>query len=310
MLENVRDIPYFLRFLGKMAKGQEFGFSFNVADRCSIGCDCYWRAQPRVNEMENDDVVIFFHEMRQRGYLISVLVGGEPYVRPHLLERLAPIMPATWVVTSGTTPLIRLPRTTHFISVDGKDEKTHDTVRKSKGLFRRIVKNLEHARVSNDFPAFIHTVLNAVNYSEIDDILHFWRDNGLADGVIFSTLTPIDGAKPIDQNLRLNDQQLEQIVDKLLNSKKEFGDFVINTDGMIKLYLPEVMARQTPESCGTARFVPSFDAAGQRMRQCILSDLADCTHCGCVVSAIFKTIMNFPPSLASIKQLSRLRTRT
>lgn len=294
----------------RMWTNQEFGFSFNVADRCPIGCQCYWRAQERVKEIIDDDVVAFFHEMRERGCLISVLVGGEPYVRPRLLERLAPIMPATWIVTSGTTPLIRLPRTTHFISVDGEDEKTHDAVRRSPGLFRRIVKNLQRARATNDFPAYIHSVLNAMNFRQIEGMLRFWKDNALADGIIFSTMTPINGLKPIDHNLRLSDDQLEWIVAELHEQKKGFGDFLVNTEGMIELYRPAMMGLQNPQTCGTARYVPSFDAAGQRIAQCILSDRADCSHCGCVVSAIFKTLMHFPPSVTAVRTLSRLRART
>lgn len=310
MLTRFRDLPNLLRFLHKLASGQEFGFSFNVADRCPIGCQCYWRAQARVQEMTDDDVVAFFHKMFRRGYLISVLVGGEPYVRPRLLERLAPIMPTTWVVTSGTTPLIRLPRTTHFVSVDGKDAATHDAVRKSPGLFHRIIKNLTAARATNDFPVFIHAVLNARNHHEIGDILAFWQKNRLADGVIFSTLTPINSSVPIDLDLRLSDSQLYWTVEELYRQKKRFGDFLVNTPEMIDLYRPEVMTNQRPETCGTARYVPSFDASGKRMAKCILSDLADCRRCGCVVSAIFKTVMHFPPSLESLRGLSRLRTRT
>ena len=102
MLTGFRDLPNLFRFLYKLKRRQEFGFSFNVADRCPIGCQCYWRAQQRVTEMTDDEAVAFFHEMRHRGFLISVLVGGEPYVRPELLRRLAPIMPATLNLKSGS----------------------------------------------------------------------------------------------------------------------------------------------------------------------------------------------------------------
>lgn len=309
-MKTINDLINFPKMFLRMLANQEFGFSFNVADRCPIGCQCYWRAQERVKEMTDDDVVAFFHEMRRRGYLISVLVGGEPYVRPRLLERLAPIMPATWIVTSGTTPLIRLPRTTQFVSVDGENQKTHDAIRRSPGLFRRIVKNLERARAINDFPAYIHSVLNAANFQEIAGILNFWKSNRLADGVIFSTMTPINGLKPIDRDLRLSDAQLEWIVVELHEQKKKFGDFLVNTEEMIELYRPATMVLQNPQTCGTARYVPSFDAAGQRMAQCILSDKADCSRCGCVISAIFKTVMRFPPSVTTVRTLSRMRTRT
>jgi len=66
-------------------------------------------------------------------------------------------------VTSGTTPLRWFPRTTHMISIDGKDAATHNTVRQSAGLFERIETHLSRARAQwrGEFPAFAHCVLNA-----------------------------------------------------------------------------------------------------------------------------------------------------
>ncbi len=110
---SLQDVGNFSKLLWKIGRGQEFGFSFNVADRCPIGCDCYWRAQARVNELSDDEVVEFFYQMKKRGYLLVTLVGGEPYVRPELLEKITPIIPANWLVTSGTTPLRMFPKTTH-----------------------------------------------------------------------------------------------------------------------------------------------------------------------------------------------------
>ncbi len=68
-----------------------------------------------------------------------------------------------------------------------------------------------------------------------------------------------------------------RIVEKLLRCKNEFGDFLVNTNAMIQVLHPDVTVHQTPATCGVARFVPSFDAAGVRMKQCILSEKADCT---------------------------------
>src|SRR3989344_2163469 len=193
-VSDLADVPNLLKLLYRGVSGKGVGFSFNVSDRCPIGCDCYWRARARVTEMADEDAVEFFHEMKGHGFLLATLVGGEPYVRPNLLEKLTPIMPANWLVTSGTTPLRHFPKTTHFISIDGGDAGTHNAVRRSRGLFERIVRNLGRSRAEGGFPAFAHSVLNAQNYHQIEDILRFWSENGLLDGVTFSTLTPIHGS--------------------------------------------------------------------------------------------------------------------
>jgi hypothetical protein len=219
----------------KSARGQAWSFSFNVTDRCPIGCKCYWRAQARVKEMDDDAVVEFFHGMRGRGFTHATLIGGEPYVNPGLLERITPIMPANWIVTSGTTPLRWFPRTTHMISIDGQDAETHNRVRESAGLFERIEKHLAKAKNewAGAFPAFAHCVLNALNFRQIDGILHYWSENRLLDGVVFST--------------------------------------------------------------GTAKLTQSFNAAGERIGQCVLSERADCSQCGCVITAIYSLYLRLPP---------------
>lgn len=285
-----KNIPLMLSSFNRARKDLPLGFSFNLADRCPIGCDCYWRAQARVQELNDKEVVNFFCFKRDEGYNHVTIVGGEPYVRPKLLAKVAPIMRASWVVTSGTTPLLHFPKTTHFISVDGADSQTHNSVRKSPGLYERILHNLSIARRDGKFPAYIHTVLNAKNYHQIQKILSVWRKNGLVDGVIFSTMTPIKDSG--DESLRLSHGQRVWIVENLLRVKREFGNFLCMTPVMIETLHPEQTRLRTPDNCGVAQYVPSYDASGTRMKQCILSDKADCSGCGCVVTALADTFVS------------------
>src|SRR5688572_6237388 len=304
----LRLLPIVVRTALKTARGQPWSFSFNVTDRCPIGCDCYWRAQARVKEMPDDEVVEFFHRMRQRGFVHATLIGGEPYVNPGLLERITPIMPANWIVTSGTTPLRWFPKATHMISIDGKDAETHNKVRQSAGLFERIEKHLAKARREwpGQFPAFAHCVLNALNFRQIGDILGHWSTNRLLDGVVFSTATPIRGAK--DDHLRLTDPSREWIVEELQRQKRRFGDFLGNTESMIQELHPFRTRRQSPGTCGTATLTQSFNTAGERIGQCVLSDKADCSQCGCVITAIYTSLFTESHDPATFRLMLRLTT--
>jgi MoaA/NifB/PqqE/SkfB family radical SAM enzyme len=263
-------------------RGLPYCFSFNIADRCPIGCDCYWRAQARVPELSDDAVIGFFEKKRSEGYLFASIVGGEPYVRPELLTKVAGIIPLNWVITSGTTPLRRLRNTTHVVSVDGANAASHDGVRKSKGLYDRILKNLGRARADGDFPAIIHTTLNAFNYKEIAEILALWADSRLADGILVSTITPIKGAG--DEALILSREQRIWVVEELLRLKREYSEFLFMTEPMIRRLHPLHTERLDPQVCNTAKWIESYDAAGNRVSQCILSEKADCTRCGCVIT--------------------------
>jgi MoaA/NifB/PqqE/SkfB family radical SAM enzyme len=292
----------------KSIKGRAWSLSFNVTDRCPIGCSCYWRAQTRVREMDDDAIVAFFNQMRRRGFVHAALIGGEPYVNPELLERITPIMPTNWIVTSGTTPLRWFPRTTHLISIDGKDAATHNGVRQSPGLFERIERHLAKARNewAEEFPAFAHCVLNALNFRQIGDILDYWSKNQLLDGVLFSTSTPIRGAN--DDHLRLKEESREWIVEELLRQKNRCGDFLCNTESMIHELHPLRTRMQTPVTCGTAKLTQSFNTAGERIRQCVLSERADCSECGCVITAMYTSLLTQSHDPATFRLIVRLTT--
>jgi MoaA/NifB/PqqE/SkfB family radical SAM enzyme len=282
--------PHLLKLVNCVRNGSQVGFSFNLSDRCPLKCaHCYWLLEKRIKELSDDQVVDFFRAQKEQGMLLATIVGGEPYVRGDLLEKVAGILPATWVVTSGAIPLRHLPGTTHFISIDG-DPETHDRIRGLPGLHGRIIKHLARARESTNFPAAIHTVLNHQNYQQIDSLMERWRSSGLVDGIVFSTMTPIRGSI-ID--LSLNRTQYKEIRDRLRMAKERFGKFLLMSDPMISQINPELMASQSPSTCPTAMRVASFDALGRRIPQCILGENADCSRCGCVITSMFEPFLKF-----------------
>lgn len=304
-----RGSPHLFSLLLNLARGREVGFSFNLTDRCPVGCQCYWRAMERVEEIgktDHEKVLDFFRARKADRMLLATIVGGEPYVNPQLLKKVVEIMPANWVVTSGTTPLMHLPKTTHFISIDGKDAATHDTVRGMPGLYERILKHLAHARNSGKFPAFIHTVLNRLNFRQIGEMIKVWSQNGLADGIVFSTMTPIVGGS--DEKIRLTRENRVEIVDELLRQRAQYPDFVFMTPNMIRCLHPSLTEKQNPTTCGTARMVASYDASGQRIPRCILSDKAICSQCGCIITAIFANVWKFPPEFQALRILAKMYT--
>jgi MoaA/NifB/PqqE/SkfB family radical SAM enzyme len=264
--------------------GLPYAFSFNISDRCPVGCDCYWRAQARVAELSDQEVIAFFERKRSEGYVHANIVGGEPYVRPELLAKVAGIIPFNWVITSGTTPLRRLQNTTHIVSIDGATAETHDRVRQMKGLYQRIIRNVGQARSGGDFPSFIHTTLNAMNYLEVSRIVETWAANGLADGILVSIVTPIRGAA--NETLSLSGDQRIWVVDELLKLRRSYPEFLCMSESMIRRLHPDHTERLHPGVCDVAKLIESYDASGRPIPQCILSEKADCSQCGCVISTM------------------------
>ncbi len=287
LLKTIKKAPDLLLGVSNLINDRPIGFSFNVSDRCPVGCQCYWRAQERVPELSDEDVIRFFEEKKRQGYIHTTLVGGEPYVRRNLLPRLTEILPLTWIVTSGTTPLLDL-KATHFISIDGPNAEIHDKVRRMSGLYVRILKHLADLRTKSTSKVYIHCVLNALNKDFIWEIVYTWAQNNLVDGIVFSTMTPIKDAN--DESLRLFHGDREKIVEDLLTIKASYTDFICMTDSMVHGLHPDCTVHRTPETCGTARFAKSFYADGKPIPQCILSDKADCSECGCVVTSFLDNV--------------------
>lgn len=256
-------------------------FSFNVSEHCPNNCRCYWRAQPTVKEMPEEKVIEFFKQKRKEGFIQVTLIGGEPYCRPALLEKICGIIPFAWIVTSGTVPLRKLKYTLHLISIDGLKE-THDKIRRSEGLHDRIEKNIKEANKKGIGPIYLHTTLNHVNYKEIGEMLKYWHESGMIKGIMISTMTPIKDAG--DDGLRLSREERIWIVEELHRLKPTYKNFLAMTDAMIDRLHPDHTKNLTPENCSFVQGIESYNGAGQRILPCVLSEKADCTQCGCVVT--------------------------
>lgn len=288
----------------RLALGQPVFMSLNMSERCPNNCHCYWRAQKKVVEMSDEEVILFIKNRKKEGFVHGTWVGGEPYVRADLLEKVTSILPVNWVVTSGTIPLRPL-NAAHFISIDGADAKTHDTLRGRPGLYDWVMSNLQEARKKGISRLYIHTVLNAVNCGQLEEIYRFWSQSDLVSGMFFSTHTPIEGAD--DARLRLSREQHKKIVENLLKILKEDqGKFLKMTKGMINRFDPDFTKKLTPQNCGAAKYVASFNGSGERISQCILSEKANCSECGCVVMAMVSAVNKlFPPELDTFRLLTR-----
>lgn len=307
LITAVRGIPLAARFYQRIRNNQKVGASINITGRCPIGCSCYWREQRARDydipvtdiralnlagkkvEMSDDKLLSLLHRLREQGYLLVKLVGGEPYVRRDLLPRLTGILPWTWLATSGTTPLVRLTRTTQFISIDGADSKTHDEVRQSPGLFERIIKNLRTAKEEAIPHLHIHMVLNLLNYSQAERVIeNFCLRERLVGSVTFSLHTSTSGEE--GKHLQLPQEQWQYSVNTLRQIQRQYPKLVSMSPAMIDRLEWNHVTQQTPATCPTATFVDSIAEDGSLIPQCIFGPNANCSQCGCVITGLLGSL--------------------
>lgn len=117
-------------------------------------------------------------------------------------------------------------------------------------------------------------------------------------------MTSISDAR--DEMLRLTDGQRHFIACELLERKKEFGDFLCLSKSTISMFEPEHIKSQTPATCPTSRFVPSFYADGSLMQQCIFSHLGHCNTCGCVVTPLLANLVKLHPDVETARVVMKM----
>lgn len=155
---------------------------------------------------------------------VTTLVGGEPTLRPEIIEVFCKEMPRrVCVVTNGTFPLKRFSGLYfYWVSVDGT-EKVHDSVR-GEGSYAKTRKNMLDYTAGPDRdgrPAWtdiwISMTINSLNYMAVEELVEEWR--GKVNKIGFQFHTPFVKGDP----LRLPFWAVRNgVVDRIIEMKRKY----------------------------------------------------------------------------------------
>lgn len=220
--------------------------SFELTHNCNARCHHCHRGE-RVAETHASPQKLL-EVCRQLRPLVAIMSGGEPLLRPDLLEIVrtlkagcAPLR--VFLNTNGA--LLTLPRFAALVdagvdevlvSLDYPDER-HDTFRAIPGLFRRIRALLAGLDPRERRRVVLTTVLQAENFREALPIARLALDWGV--NVNFSAYTSL---RTNDQGLMIAGEDvpaLREVVEQLIAFKKEHGN-VLTSDwvlrGMVRFF--------------------------------------------------------------------------
>ena len=118
--------------------------------QCNLSCQhCYSDSSPRRNErIELDDIISLMESVREYGYNVLSVSGGEPFLYKELcplLKKAKQFGMLTQLVTNGTLTdsIIAIDSFPYIdliaISIDG-DEAMHDMIRNKKGVYNKAIK--------------------------------------------------------------------------------------------------------------------------------------------------------------------------
>src|SRR5581483_3432823 len=242
----VREMPFYVYTFKKMlayrlfhAKQPTYG-SVDVNNICNLHCThCYWWLNRKEEQdMSVDDWRKIIGTTFRKHHLINTtLVGGEPTLRPDIIQLFCDEMPRrVCVVTNATFPLKRYDGLYfYWVSIDGT-EKVHDSIR-GEGTYAKTKKNILDYAAGPDRhgkPAWkdiwLSMTINSLNYMTVEDLVEEWQDK--VNKIGFQFHTPFAKGDPLW--LPYGDKRSE-VVDKIIELKKRYPAFVINTSKQISL---------------------------------------------------------------------------
>lgn len=279
-LYNLARLGFFLFGIPK----QSFG-SVDVTNQCNLRCDhCYFFEQDHSSNWSLEQWRTHFEKLKGEGFHFfqCTWVGGEPLLRPDIIELGRRYFKYNTVTTNGSLPLPEWKDVSWYISVDGNKEH-HEKMRNAPGLYETIKRTIEQ---SNGLKITIAYCITSENCLELSESLEEWSANPKVRNIVFSFFTPVRG---LDDSLWLGWEEKDRIVDFLIGKKKVYGDFIVNTPRALKL-MKSAMARAVTDNCPFAEKSFAYGPAGKLKEPCMLGPKADCDRCGCVVPFYLKSL--------------------
>jgi len=165
-----------------------------------------------------------------------------------------------------------------WVSLDGLGA-FHDDIR-GKGVFERVIKNIEDARHPN---LSVNMVINSRNYQSVEETIDFATSNPYIRSISLNFHNPYLGSEDLELDFKTRYKVIELII-----RKKKKGAPIMNSVSGLKL----MQKGKFKKYCWITNFILSD---GRRLPQCPGKDAGICERCGLSMSGEMNSIYNFKP---------------
>ena len=262
--------------------------SADIINVCNLHCEhCYWW----LNRKENEDLTleqwkkIIDEKFKKQHVFIITLVGGEPMLRPDVVELFVKEFPKRiCVVTNGTFPIPSLKDIYfYWISIDGT-EKIHNEIR-GQDTWAKTRKNVIDYVENNGEKAWkdiwITMTINSRNYMTVRNVIEDWKD--YSNKIGFQFHTPFMKGDPLWLPFG---EKRTKLVDEIIEMKQEYGDYIINPNSQLELMKKSWGGKDiVPVDCPTWAIL-SVDHMGREKTPCCIGSAEKnslkprCEECG------------------------------
>ena len=182
------------------------------------------------------------------------------------------------ITTNALLPFAGSEADSIWVSLDGLGEY-HDDIR-GKGVFKRLVKNIEeanHPRVS------VNMVINSRNYPSVEETIEFAKSNPNIRSISLNFHNPYPGT----EDLFLDWETRGKVIDLIIEKKKS-GYPIMNSVSGLKLMKHSKFKKE----CWVTNFIL---ADGRRLLECAGKTAGICEMCGLSMSGEMRSVFNLKP---------------
>ena len=204
--------------------------SWNTTNACNMYCaHCYREAGCKAEEeLSTEEGKKLLREIAKAGFKIMIFSGGEPLMRPDILELVKYASDLHMIPVFGTNgTLITLDMAKKLkeagaramgISLDSLDPAKHDKFRSFPGGWEGAVQGMKNCRAVG-LPFQIHTTVMDWNQGELEAMTDFAVEIG-AKAHHFFFLVPTGRAKTIEEE-SLRAEQYEDVLTRIMKKQQE-----------------------------------------------------------------------------------------
>jgi MoaA/NifB/PqqE/SkfB family radical SAM enzyme len=236
--------------------------------------------------MDADEFLKGLEILQKRHNIISMgWSGGEPTVRPEVLQKGVKLFGMNQLFTNGTNQIPRLRRTVTFISMDGTKD-IHNEVR-GKGTYEKVMENIKTTKAK---PIVFLSTLHRNNEHCVEEMLEeFSKIGPPVIGISYMIFTPLKQYKDLKGYqhteaqktvLDLTWDERDQIINRLLELRNSYPKFLFNEEVVLEMMLSK-NAKDAVARCNMPQRTLTLDLNLNRKLPCVLGADVDCTKCGC-----------------------------
>ena len=204
--------------------------SWNTTNACNMYCaHCYRDAGCKAQEeLSTTEAKELLNQIARAGFKIMIFSGGEPLMRPDILELVEHATNLKLIAVFGTNGTLITPQMAKDlkaagakgtgISLDSLDAEKHDKFRSFAGAWKGAVDGMKNCLAAG-LPFQMHTTVMDWNQHELETLTDFAVELG-AKAHHFFFLVPTGRAKTIEEE-SLRAEGYENVLTRIMRKQQE-----------------------------------------------------------------------------------------